>query len=379
MFDAFLTIMKISFKGVAPAYRTKDKTFVIPISAKLEQPEREKIIKVCNNPKNLLNEGAFGIVYDVGEKIVVKRSKENGKRALLNEALNMDTLYDTIKAKPLLNQIQVGIEYFSNQQGSWLVSKKVNGQHLNTTNINEKNLASLMKLIINLDSRPQRILFEDLHPSNILVTKNKASFIDLSDVYIAPLEKYEKERAELPISYNYDFFCADFLPSNLCTFEIHSLSKILSTAQIPKARQIFKEYLKLKTQYLNEVNNSLYKGENEHYTSYETALKTDKNAPEAELRKMQIAFYTMLKSSRAEINFETPQFINYFIESTKNFFNKQLETCTPETRHYWQDNINIINYQAEAFPKVEFTPRLYSIKEYNETILRIINPYMAKF
>ncbi len=374
---------------------------VFPITKDLTECE---ISKACSALKdeNFLGRGYNGEVFTLGQDLVIKKSRKDAFKntRLINEAkkLSMLNKLETENGVRIPN-IQRGLAEFEFPNGgSYLISTRIKGKSANfyTNPYTKRNLQSLLQAITLLDkgSSQGRLMPWDLSGSNINFTPNEAGIFDFEYLKGEPFVKSIR-RGALKITNgninNPHLSDTSGLNSNVRSFEWSGLHFYLLNTPKDEARKIFKQYLKLKSDYhkdmskyfLNKTKNSCYKEEFLELAKRENAhahvlSNPDNNLIKAVAMKIQMSHFIFKASHNCNCPIEkfNPYQISKYNQTGLNFMKSQFEKAkeknNPYKMIYYKDGIETFERWAEIqdLPhfKINKMQKLRLSKNYEPTI-----------
>lgn len=337
----------VSFLGVIPPYKTK-KAEIYPLEKDISAREINKIVRDIPENAKYLGHGVNGTAYSIGQDLVVKKSRSDAlvNSDLMNEAEKLDILYDFYhEGEKDMENTQRGIAAFQIKNGnSYLISTLVKGKEADyyTNPLNKNNLTSLMKILTELDKGSKkhgRLMVNDLNPGNIMITGDKAGLLDFEHLKGDKLDESIEN-----VIFKQNFSCAPHtsdtsnLNSNVRSFEFAGLHYyLMHMPDASEAKQLFNDYLNIKSVYHNEMyNHHLKQAETSKYPDVvkNIALSDKANSlllsenPVAddillsEAKKIQMAQFKFVSSkwcNSPNFKFNPDQILKFYFDAKKYF------------------------------------------------------------
>lgn len=239
---------RVVFESPAGRLTTAQKDFIDKFE---ESDDTEKIADMnCE----YLGEGIsakayFSPLYD----FVIKQTK-NDSALPRKERYASGSLYQENEILQRINDhvthTQRGVAYVETEKdGQFLISTLVDGERANcvVNPYNEENMSRLLRTLYRLDKNG--IINTDLTGSNVLVTPSQANIIDYQWGEIFDAGSYN--------DFKYIQLPQFEAPSNMTTFEGAGLTGYIE--QHPEPRKFLKEYLTIKSKYIDKKIHKLEK------------------------------------------------------------------------------------------------------------------------
>ena len=367
----------INFSGVKPPYK-RNGYKVIPINTDPTDKEVQEAIRATQTENKML--GQNGAAFYLGEDLIVKKhlSTSMPEETLDQEIYVLNYMYNNnIRFK----NTQQGCYALKKDGQSYLVSTRINGANPSPQNakFTAENLKELVDTIIEFDkgvetvneltgiTKNERFLNYDFHLGNINVTPKTAGTFDFEyskfrdlDTLILNQTVFKRKNAN---PYRSD---TSELSSNIKAFEFYALNYYLqNTEDKEEAKEIFKTYLKLKSNYHKEMSDFFYRyskfGEfsatGEIISNKELAhsrlLRGDKNGeiPKdillAEAKKIQMAVFVNECSSNNDIGEINKEQFENFVTDSQQFMEinlqKAISTDDKDRIVYYEDAIGLFD------------------------------------
>ena len=253
----------ISFRGVKPEYSENGYT-IKPIYKDYKPSELQALVDRIPYAK-LLGEGKNGCGYALDKDLVIKKAKDDAytQESIMIEAEKLDMFYQMERDTKLdLQNSQKGLAAFKTPNGdSYLLSTRVPGENAQygKNPLNKKNLSSMIKIIITLDKgikNKLRIMPYDFNGHNINFTKNKAGLYDFEYMQYEDIKFFLHSLKDCPNFWSISSHISDTSPlnSSLRSFEYNCFLSYLNSMPEDEANELFRQYLKLKSDYHKKMS-----------------------------------------------------------------------------------------------------------------------------